>query len=84
MLCDMFLESHAVCSGPYLVLPLADMSVLCQLVQFSNGCLLGKESGGFTAPIHLSLLLDNDWQLKDLTVETPQSSVKPITYKMLL
>lgn len=42
------LESHDVCSGPYLVLALADMfQCSCQLVQFSNGCLLGKELGGF-------------------------------------
>lgn len=34
--------------GLYLVLALADnVSVLCQLVQFSNGCLLGKEFRGF-------------------------------------
>lgn len=42
------LESQDVCSGPYLVLALADMvQCSCQLVQFSNGCLLGKELGGF-------------------------------------
>lgn len=44
MILDRFERARMLVLGLYLVLALADsVSVFCQLVQFSNGCRLGKE-----------------------------------------
>lgn len=68
--------------GLYLVLALADVSVLFKLGQFSNGCLL--EFRGFDCCYHLSLLLDNDWQFSRFNCENPTVVGKPSIMKMLL
>lgn len=71
--------------GLYLVLALADnVSVLLSASAVLKWPIRETTQEDLTAPNHLSLLLDNDWQFLRLNCGSLTVAGKPSTIKMLL